>query len=73
MKEIYADTTSVDLESIELVKETATAATVHVIVSTYDDIAGESTLTRYDVEYLLVKENGSWRLDEPKIKELSSD
>ena len=73
LKEIYADTTSVDLESIELVKETATAATVHVIVSTYDDIAGESTLTRYDVEYLLVKENGSWRLDEPKIKELSSD
>lgn len=72
LKALYADTYDIEVESIELIDEQETQATVHVIVRTSDRVAQGSGTSRYDVIYGLVKENGSWRMDTPVIQQLGN-
>lgn len=68
---IYANVVSVTLEQIELVKRTATEATVHAIVTTRDRENDALFDYRYDITYFLVQENGAWKLDQSDNTQLS--
>ncbi|MFZ4663482.1 MAG: hypothetical protein ACOYNY_41135 [Caldilineaceae bacterium] len=67
LKSNYLDITSTQVEEIVLLDEYETAATVHVIVRLE---FRNLRISRYDVTYHLVKEDGQWRLDRSSIKQL---
>ncbi|MFN8469694.1 MAG: hypothetical protein U0X20_29330 [Caldilineaceae bacterium] len=72
LKALYEHTISIEIESIELVDENETQATVHVVVGTSEWTKEALEHPRYDITYSLVKEDGTWHMDTPVIKQLGN-
>lgn len=66
----FVTTRAVKVELVELVSQDEENAQVHIVIIATDEIDGELSSVRYDINYQLIFEDERWRLDTARVDPL---